>query len=80
MSGGSGVVSAFRRFCGVVSGRLSCAVVAVAGSHGKTTTKEMIAAMLAGRGRRVVKTAGNDNGVIGLPRTLCARAFRRGAA
>lgn len=41
-------------------------VIAITGSVGKTTTKEMIAAMLARIGR-VVKTAGNLNNDYGVP-------------
>jgi UDP-N-acetylmuramoyl-tripeptide--D-alanyl-D-alanine ligase len=42
---------------------------ALTGSAGKTTTKEMTARILEG-GRRVLKTAGNQNNLIGLPLTL----------
>ncbi|MFQ5354858.1 MAG: UDP-N-acetylmuramoyl-tripeptide--D-alanyl-D-alanine ligase, partial [Thermodesulfobacteriota bacterium] len=44
-------------------------VVAVAGSCGKTTTKEMIASILS-RDRSILKTEGNRNNLIGLPLTL----------
>jgi len=44
-------------------------VVAITGSAGKTTTKEMIAAILS-RSRSVLKTEGNRNNLIGLPLTL----------
>lgn len=49
--------------------RFSIPVVAVTGSNGKTTTKDMIAAVLATR-YRVLKTEGNFNNLIGLPLTL----------
>lgn len=44
-------------------------LLAISGSAGKTTTKEMAAAILATT-RRVLKTEGNLNNLIGLPRTL----------
>ena len=44
-------------------------VAAVTGSVGKTTVKEMTAAVFAGR-YRTLKTEGNLNNEIGLPRTL----------
>ncbi len=47
-------------------------VVAVTGSNGKTTTKELIAAALSPRGA-VHKTQGNLNNLIGVPLTLVAR-------
>jgi UDP-N-acetylmuramoyl-tripeptide--D-alanyl-D-alanine ligase len=46
-------------------------VVAVAGSNGKTTTKEMIRAALA-RGMTVHATEGNFNNLVGVPLTLLA--------
>ncbi|MFN8624712.1 MAG: UDP-N-acetylmuramoyl-tripeptide--D-alanyl-D-alanine ligase [Candidatus Binatia bacterium] len=50
-------------------------VIAVTGSNGKTTTKELIAAMCAAAEfrplrTRILKTEGNENNLIGLPRTL----------
>lgn len=46
-------------------------VIAVTGSNGKTTTKEMIAAILKARfGDEVLATRGNFNNDIGLPLTL----------
>ncbi len=56
----------WRRRCGL-------RLVAVTGSNGKTTTKEMIAAVLAheaGGTDRVLVTPGNFNNFVGLPLTL----------
>jgi UDP-N-acetylmuramoyl-tripeptide--D-alanyl-D-alanine ligase len=48
-------------------------VVAITGSAGKTTTKELTAAALAGAGARVLKTQGNLNNQFGVPMMLfCA--------
>jgi UDP-N-acetylmuramoyl-tripeptide--D-alanyl-D-alanine ligase len=58
-----GRLAAFHR------GRFSLPVVAVTGSNGKTTTKEMLAAILAGRGP-VLKPEGSFNNQWGLPLTL----------
>src|SRR5690606_3606300 len=60
----------------------SLPVIGVAGSNGKTTTKEMVAAILAGwqgeAGR--LATAGNFNNDIGVPLTLLRlRAQHRAA-
>ena len=49
--------------------RYSLPVVAITGSAGKTTTKEILAA-IASRSRKVLKTEGNLNNLIGLPLTL----------
>ena len=61
--------------------RFSLPVVAVTGSNGKTTTKEMIAAILrAALGDAVLATQGNLNNDIGLPLTLLQLEARHRAA
>jgi len=54
-------------------------VVAVVGSNGKTTTKEMAAAIL-GKKYKVMKNAGNLNNLIGLPLSLLQMNSTDGAA
>jgi UDP-N-acetylmuramoyl-tripeptide--D-alanyl-D-alanine ligase len=49
--------------------RFAGTVVGVTGSSGKTTTKEMLAAVLATAGQ-TLKTAGNQNNQLGVPLTL----------
>ncbi|WP_346354583.1 UDP-N-acetylmuramoyl-tripeptide--D-alanyl-D-alanine ligase [Azotosporobacter soli] len=49
--------------------RFSIPVIAITGSNGKTTTKDMVAAALASS-YHVLKTQGNFNNEIGLPLTL----------
>lgn len=49
--------------------RMNCQVMAITGSAGKTTTKEMIAA-ICGLKRKILKTEGNFNNLVGLPLTL----------
>ncbi len=49
--------------------RFDIPVVAVTGSNGKTTTKEMVASVLAQRWK-ILKTEGNLNNRIGMPQTL----------
>src|SRR5262249_36953243 len=44
--------------------------VAITGSAGKTTTKELTAAAFAALGHRVLRTQGNLNNEIGVPMTL----------
>jgi UDP-N-acetylmuramoyl-tripeptide--D-alanyl-D-alanine ligase len=49
--------------------RFAIPVVAITGSSGKTTTKEMVAA-IAGREKQLLKNKGNLNNLVGLPLTL----------
>jgi UDP-N-acetylmuramoyl-tripeptide--D-alanyl-D-alanine ligase len=59
--------------------RFTLPVVGVTGSNGKTTTREMIAAILAERGP-VLKTEGNLNNEVGVPLTLLGLTDRHQAA
>lgn len=49
--------------------RFDLPIIAITGSNGKTSTKEMIASIL-GQTRKVLKNRGNYNNLIGLPLTL----------
>ena len=51
-------------------GRFTVPIVAITGSNGKTTVKEMLAAILSLKGA-VLATRGNLNNDIGVPQTLC---------
>jgi UDP-N-acetylmuramoyl-tripeptide--D-alanyl-D-alanine ligase len=59
--------------------RFSIPVVGVTGSNGKTTVKEMLAAILAGQGP-VLATQGNLNNDIGVPLTLARLAAEHRSA
>ncbi|MBP2639512.1 MAG: UDP-N-acetylmuramoylalanyl-D-glutamyl-2,6-diaminopimelate/D-alanyl-D-alanyl ligase [Firmicutes bacterium] len=59
--------------------RYTIPVVAITGSNGKTTTKDLTAAILASRWR-VLKTEANYNNEIGLPKTLLSLASEHQAA
>jgi UDP-N-acetylmuramoyl-tripeptide--D-alanyl-D-alanine ligase len=49
--------------------RFAIPVIAITGSSGKTTTKEMLAGIV-GQSKNVLKTEGNLNNLIGMPMTL----------
>lgn len=63
-------LEAYRTLAHAWRKRLTIPVVVVAGSVGKTTTKELLAAILRGRYRNVVSTQGSQNGFVGIPMTL----------
>jgi UDP-N-acetylmuramoyl-tripeptide--D-alanyl-D-alanine ligase len=67
-----GVSDTLRAFGDLASfwrGRYSIPVVAITGSNGKTTTKEMVAAILS-RSCKVLKNHGTFNNLVGVPQTL----------
>jgi UDP-N-acetylmuramoyl-tripeptide--D-alanyl-D-alanine ligase len=66
----------FRNFAREFGNTLPCPVVAVGGSNGKTTTKDLIAAALSPLGH-VVCTRGTNNGWAGVPTTLTRHELRR---
>ena len=59
--------------------RMPARIVALTGSNGKTTTKEMLAAILS-VGWRTLRTEGNLNNLIGVPMTLLGLASKHEAA
>lgn len=62
-------LDAYGQIAGYWRRRFNIPVVAITGSSGKTTTKEMIAAIVS-RTMKALKTEGNLNNQIGLPLTL----------
>jgi UDP-N-acetylmuramoyl-tripeptide--D-alanyl-D-alanine ligase len=62
-------LSALQSLAVYLRGLVDIPVIAVTGSNGKTTTKEMIAAVLSGR-LNVHKNPGNYNNQIGVPLTI----------
>ena len=71
-------IKALGAIAGQYRRRFPVPVVAVVGSSGKTTTKEMIAAVL-GQRYLVLKSAGTKNNEIGIPQTLLQLTERHGA-
>ena len=63
-------LNAYRRIAAAWRREFSIPMVVVAGSSGKTTTKEFLAAILQGKWSSILKTQGSQNGFIGIPNTL----------
>src|SRR5690606_3327780 len=63
-------LNSYRRLASAWRKEFSIPIIAVAGSAGKTTTKELLAAILQGKYEQVLKTQGSENGFVGIPKTL----------
>jgi UDP-N-acetylmuramoyl-tripeptide--D-alanyl-D-alanine ligase len=63
------VLMALGKLAAMLRARIDPAVVGITGSNGKTTVKEMVAAILRSRGP-LLATRGNFNNELGLPLTL----------
>ncbi|HLP51944.1 MAG TPA: UDP-N-acetylmuramoyl-tripeptide--D-alanyl-D-alanine ligase [Chitinophagales bacterium] len=63
------VLTTLQQLSGYHRQQLNCPVIAITGSNGKTTTKELVAAVLAKK-YRTYATKGNLNNHIGIPLTL----------
>lgn len=72
-------LTAYRQIAGAWRNRFKIPVVAVTGSNGKTTTKDLTAAALSGLGH-VQKTSGNFNNEVGVPMTLLSLNAKHNAA
>jgi UDP-N-acetylmuramoyl-tripeptide--D-alanyl-D-alanine ligase len=63
-------VQAYRKIAFAWRREFSIPLIAVAGSVGKTTTKEILTSILRGKYSEVLKTVGSQNGFVGIPMTL----------
>lgn len=63
------VLEAFRQIAAVWRNQFSIPVIAIAGSVGKTTVKEMLAALFSSK-FRTAKTLASQNGYLGIPMTV----------
>jgi UDP-N-acetylmuramoyl-tripeptide--D-alanyl-D-alanine ligase len=63
-------IAAYREIAKAWRARFKIPVALVAGSNGKTTTKELLHALFQGKWERVLKTQGSQNGFVGIPLTL----------
>jgi UDP-N-acetylmuramoyl-tripeptide--D-alanyl-D-alanine ligase len=73
-------LTAYRQLAARWRREFAIPIVAVAGSVGKTTTKELLAAILRGKYEQVLKTEGSQNGYVGIPMTLLELRHTHGAA
>lgn len=61
---------AYRAIASAFRSRLSIPIIAIGGSVGKTTTKEMLKSIWLAKFPETVATQGSENGFLGIPKTL----------
>ena len=74
------VLRSFRSLAAFLRSRFPFPVIGVGGSNGKTTTKEMLAALLGGGSFKVTKTKKSENGFLGVAITICDRTHSQASA
>jgi UDP-N-acetylmuramoyl-tripeptide--D-alanyl-D-alanine ligase len=73
-------LSAIRKLAGYRRSQFRIPVIGVVGAVGKTTTKELLASLLRGRFKSVLKTEGSQNGFLGIAITLLRLSAENEAA
>jgi UDP-N-acetylmuramoyl-tripeptide--D-alanyl-D-alanine ligase len=73
-------LSSYHRLAAYYRRKFDLPVVAITGSYGKTTTKDLTAAVLSTHFHKVVKTAANLNNEFGVPQTIFRIDHETGAA
>jgi UDP-N-acetylmuramoyl-tripeptide--D-alanyl-D-alanine ligase len=73
-------LAAFRTLAAAWRREFQLPLALVAGSAGKTTTKELLAALLRGAFGEILRTQGSNNGFVGIPLTLMDLSPRHRAA
>ena len=68
------VLGVFRELAHSFRKTFNFPLIAIGGANGKTTTKELLVALLSGNTQKVTKTEKSQNGYLGIPITLCQRA------
>lgn len=71
------VLKAFRQLAKQMRNTFHFPVIGVGGSNGKTTSKEMLFAMLQGSQRKITKTEKSENGFLGMAITLTQNAHSK---
>jgi UDP-N-acetylmuramoyl-tripeptide--D-alanyl-D-alanine ligase len=70
-------IEGFREFAKAFRDKFNFPVFGIGGSNGKTTTKEILAALLSGRDLPVVKTEKSENGYIGIAKSLTQNSIQK---